>query len=92
MFGGVAIFHALRTEGAVAHSVLSSVHLRCVDMEMAAQAKDPMDTHEFAKNTRSMSDAVMLYTASVDTAWAGEPNHERVSEKSFRVLQVLGPW
>ena len=88
-FGGVTIFHALRTEGKVAPSVLSSVHVRCVDMEMAALPEKESDLLAFEKNTRAMSDSLMLYMGAIDTAWAIEPNHERISTSSFRVLQVL---
>ena len=87
-FGGVTCFHATRSEGCCAPTVLSSVHVRAVDFEVSCQAADPKDKATFEKNTRAASDSIMLYTATVDTAWSAEPNHERISEHSFRVLQV----
>ena len=47
----------------------------------------PEDKQQFEKNTRACFKSLMLYTASVDTAWAALPNHERISELSFRILQ-----
>ena len=72
----------------VSPQVLSSVHVRCVDMEMSCRPKDPMNKDEFEKNTRAASQSLMLYMASVDHEWAKLPNHERISDQSFRVLQA----
>lgn len=87
-FGGVTAYHATRVEGRVAATVLSSVHVRCVDMEMSCQPKDPADKAEFEKNTRAASNSLMLYTASVDHAWGELPNDTRISEDSVRILQA----
>ena len=57
-------------------------------MEIACQPANPEDVLTFQKNTRSMSNGVILYTASIDQAWAPLPNHERISHDSFRILQV----
>ena len=57
-------------------------------MEMGCQPAKPEDKQQFEKNTRDCYKTLMLYTASVDTAWAALPNHERISEMSFRVLQA----
>jgi len=87
-FGGVTCFHATRSEGCIAPTVVSSVHLRCVDFETSCQAANPKDKAAFEKNTRASADALMLYTATVDAEWSEEANHERISEHSFRVLQT----
>ena len=87
-FGGVTAYHATRVEGGVAATVLSSVHVRCVDMEMLCQPKNPSDKEEFERNTREASSNIMLYTASVDHAWGALPNHARVSQDSVRTLQA----
>ena len=87
-FGGLTAYHATRVEGAVAATVLSSLHVRCVDMEMSCQANDPKDRGTFEKNTRAASESLMLYTAAIDQAWAELLNHERVSDHSVRVLQA----
>lgn len=55
---------------------------------MGCQPANPKDEQAFKKNTRACFKTLMLYTASVDTAWAALPNHERISELSFRILQV----
>jgi hypothetical protein len=54
---------------------------------MGCQPTNPKDKQQFEKNTRACFKSLMLYTASVDTAWAALPNHERISELSFRILQ-----
>ena len=81
-------YHATRVEGGVAATVLSSIHVRCVDFEMSCAPADPNDKDLFEKNTRAASESLMMYTASVDHAWAKLPNHERISDHSIRVLQV----
>lgn len=88
-FGGVTAYHATRVEGSVAAAILSSIHIRCVDMEMSCQPKVSSDNiAEFEKNTRAASTSLMLYTASVDHAWGELPNHQRISEDSVRILQA----
>ena len=58
-------------------------------MESGCQPENPADKSLFEKNTRAASKRLMLYTASIDSAWSALPNHERIAEDSFRVLQVL---
>ena len=60
-FGGVTAYHATRVEGGVAAAVLSSIHIRCVDMEMSCQPKVSSDKVEFEKNTRAASTSLMLW-------------------------------
>jgi hypothetical protein len=55
---------------------------------MGCQPENRQDKQLFEKNTRACFKSLMLYTASVDTAWAALPNHERISELSFRILQA----
>ena len=55
---------------------------------MGCQPENRKDKQLFEKNTRACFKSLMLYTASVDTAWAALPNHERISELSFRILQA----
>ena len=55
---------------------------------MGCQPENRKDKQLFEKNTRAFFKPLMLYTASVDTAWAALPNHERISELSFRILQA----
>ena len=88
-FGGPTCYHATRVEGVVSPTVLSSVHVRCVDMEMGCQPENPSDKSLFEKNTRAASKSLMVYTASIDSAWSALPNHERIADDSFHVLQVL---
>ena len=78
----------MRTEGIVAASILSSIHVRCTDMEMACAPDDPDDKAQFEKNTRSMSLEAITYMASLDCQWGMYPNHHRISSESYRVLQV----
>ena len=58
-------------------------------VEMGCQPENPSDKSLFEKNTRAASKSLMVYTASIDSAWSALPNHERITDDSFHVLQVL---
>ena len=91
-FTGVNQYHALRVHGQCAATHLSSQHIRSVDFEMMcspdeSSAKSKSRKEAFTANTRDNYMASIVYMASIHLAWKPEPNHERITPRSFVQMQ-----
>lgn len=93
-FTGINQYHTLRTEGECNASQLASVHIRSVDFEMMCAPDDSITEMTarkvaFEQETRRQFLRCLTYTASIDLAFAKEPNHERITPSSFARMQCV---
>uniref|UniRef100_A0A7S3EQI6 Uncharacterized protein n=1 Tax=Haptolina ericina TaxID=156174 RepID=A0A7S3EQI6_9EUKA len=87
--GGFQNYSHTRACGECHPAVLSSVHIRCTDLEMACQSEKGDDPTAFKKNTRAMFGSVMRYLTGIHDAWERRypDNHDRISRLSVAQLQ-----